>query len=69
MLTLFNDKWQRKTMNVPRVKMDIHPETGKLTNYWLEPRIDTAHKIIENIALIISLSKHSSKINSLGILL
>ena len=64
MLTLFNDKWQRKTMNVPRVKMDIHPETGKLTNYWLEPRIDTAHKIIETLMILtnITISKHAPNI-------
>ena len=60
MLTLFNDKWQRKTMNIPRVKMNIETETGKLTNYWFEPRIDVAHKIIETLMILtnITISKH-----------
>jgi ribonuclease R len=64
MLTLFNNKWQRKTMNIPRVKMDIHPETGKLTSYWFEPRNDIAHKIIETLMILtnITISKHAPNI-------
>lgn len=64
MLTLFNDKWQRKTMNIPRVRMDVHPDTGKLTNYWFEPRNDTAHKIIETLMILtnITISKHTPNI-------
>ena len=64
MLTLFNDKWKRKTMNIPRVRKNIHPETGKLTNYWFEPRNDTAHKIIETLMILtnITISKHSLNI-------
>ena len=46
MLTSFHDKWKRKTMNIPHIKMNIHHKTGKLTNYWFESNNDIAHKII-----------------------
>ena len=36
MLTLFYEKWKRKTLNIPHIKMNIHPETGRLMNYWYE---------------------------------
>ena len=64
MLTLFNEKWQRKTMNIPRVRLNIHPTTGNLTNYWFEPRIDIAHKIIETLMILtnIMISKHAPNI-------
>jgi ribonuclease R len=60
MLTIFHDKWKRKTMNIPHVKMNIHPETGKLTNYWFETNNDIAHKIIETLMILtnITISKH-----------
>jgi exoribonuclease R len=59
-LTLFHDKWKRSTLNIPHIKMDIHPETGKLTNYWLETNNDIAHKIIETLMILtnITISKH-----------
>ena len=48
-------------MNIPHVKMNINSDTGKLTNYCLEPRIDTAHKIIETLMILtnITISKHA----------
>ena len=60
MLTLFHDKWKRKTMNIPHVKMNIEKETGKLTNYWFETNNDIAHKIIETLMILtnITISKH-----------
>jgi ribonuclease R len=60
MLTLFNDKWKRNSLNIPRVRMNIHPKTGKLTNYWLEPINDNAHKLIETLMILtnITVSKH-----------
>ena len=64
MLTLFNDKWKRKTMNIPHIKMNIHPDTGNLTNYWFEPSNDIAHKIIETLMILtnITISKHAPNI-------
>jgi len=59
-LTLFHDKWKRNTLNIPHIKMDIHPETGKLTEYWLETNNDIAHKVIETLMILtnITISKH-----------
>ena len=59
-LILFYEKWKRKTMNIPRIKMDIHYETGELTNYWFETNQDIAHKIIETLMILtnITISKH-----------
>ena len=59
-LILFYDKWKRTTMNIPHIKMDIHPETGKLTNYYFETNQDIAHKIIETLMILtnITISKH-----------
>lgn len=59
-LILFYEKWKRKTMNIPHIKMDIHPETGKLTNYWFEINQDISHKIIETLMILtnITISKH-----------
>lgn len=59
-LVLFYEKWKRKTMNIPHIKMDIHPETGKLTNYWFETNNDISHKIIETLMILtnITISKH-----------
>ena len=60
MLTLFHNKWKRNTLNIPHIKMIIHPETGKLTNYLLETNNDIAHKIIETLMILtnITISKH-----------
>lgn len=60
MLTLFYEKWKRKTMNIPHIKMDIQPGTGKLTNYWFETNNDIAHKIIETLMILtnVTISKH-----------
>lgn len=60
MLTLFNNKWKRNSLNIPRVIMNIHPKTGILTNYWLESKNDDAHKIIETLMILtnITVSKH-----------
>lgn len=59
-LILFYEKWKRKTMNIPHIRMDIHPETGILTNYWFEINQDIAHKIIETLMILtnITISKH-----------
>jgi ribonuclease R len=59
-LTLFYEKWKRNTLNIPHIKMNIHPETGKLTNYWLETNNDVAHKVIETLMILtnITISKH-----------
>lgn len=40
--------------------MNIHPETGKLTNYYFETNQDIAHKIIETLMILtnITISKH-----------
>lgn len=64
MLILFNDKWKRKSMNIPHVKMEIHPKTGNLINYWFEPSIDIAHKIIETLMILtnITISKHAPNV-------
>lgn len=64
MLTLFNDKWKRKTMNIPHIRMNIQPDTGNLTNYWFEPSNDIAHKIIETLMILtnITISKHAPNI-------
>ena len=60
MLTLFYEKWKRKTLNIPHIKMNIHPETGRLMNYWYEINNDIAHKIIETLMILtnITISKH-----------
>ena len=60
MLTLFHEKWKRKTMNIPHIKMDIHSETGKLLKYWFESNNDISHKIIETLMILtnITISKH-----------
>lgn len=63
-LTLFYEKWKRKTLNIPHIKMNIHPDTGKLTNYWLETNNDVAHKVIETLMILtnITISKHNPNI-------
>ena len=60
MLTLFHEKWKRNTLNIPHIEMNIHPETGKLTNYLLEINQDIAHKIIATLMILtnITISKH-----------
>jgi ribonuclease R len=60
-LILFYEKWKRKTMNIPHIKMEIQPETGKLTNYCFETNQDIAHKIIETLMVLtnITISKHT----------
>jgi len=59
-LILFYEKWKRKTMNIPYIKMDIHSESGYLTNYWFETNQDITHKIIETLMILtnITISKH-----------
>jgi ribonuclease R len=63
-LLSFHEKWKRKTMNIPHIKMNIHPETCKLTNYWFETNNDFAHKIIETLMILtnITISKHAPNI-------
>jgi len=64
MLILFHDKWKRNTMNIPHIKMEIHPESGKLTNYSFETTNDISHKIIETLMILtnITISKHAPNI-------
>ena len=59
-LISFYEKWKRKTMNIPHIKMDIHYETGYLTNYWFETNQDISHKIIETLMILtnITISRH-----------
>jgi exoribonuclease R len=59
-LTLFYEKWKRTTLNIPHLKMNIHPKTGKLIDYQLETNNDIAHKIIETLMILtnITISKH-----------
>ncbi len=59
-LTSFYEKWKRNTLNIPHIKMNIHPETGLITNYWFEKNNDAAHKIIETFMILtnITISKH-----------
>jgi ribonuclease R len=60
MLTSFYETWKRTSLNIPHIEMNIHPETGKLTNYWFETNYDAAHKIIEALMILtnITISKH-----------
>lgn len=64
MLLSFYEKWKRRTMNIPHIKMNIHLETGKLTNYSFEKNDDIAHKIIETLMILnnITISKHAPNI-------
>ena len=59
-LISFYEKWKRKTMNIPHIKMDINHETCKLTNYLFETNQDIAHKIIETLMILtnITISRH-----------
>lgn len=59
-LISFYEKWKRNTLNIPHVRMSIHPETGQLTEYILETNNDVAHKIIETLMILtnITVSKH-----------
>jgi len=59
-LTSFYEKWKRNTLNIPHIRMNIHPETGNITNYWFEKNNDIAHKVIETFMILtnITISKH-----------
>lgn len=59
-LTLFYEKWKRPSLNIPHLKMHIHPVTGKLIDHHLEVNNDVAHKVIETLMILtnITVSKH-----------
>lgn len=59
-LIAFYEKWKKKTLNIPHLRLKIHPETGKMNGYSLETNNDVAHKIIETLMILtnITVSKH-----------
>lgn len=55
LLISFYNKWKRKTLNIPHLKMNINNQ-GKLFDYKLENNLDDAHKIIETMMILTNLT-------------
>ena len=55
-LLKFYNKWKRKTLNIPHIKLNIDNLNGKLKNYNFENCFDDAHKIIETLMILTNLT-------------
>ena len=55
-LVAFYKKWQRKTLDIPHIKLEIQKETGEMIGYSFESNNDIAHKIIETLMILTNMT-------------
>ena len=58
-LVLFNNRWEKPSLMLPRVKLEIN-NTCCIENYYYETNFDKAHKVIETMMILtnMTISKH-----------